>query len=63
MSVKALLRRVYKLEPKPSRILRKIGGSIERFESEMQAGIEAGIYDPLDMPGVVNCIKRWLRTS
>ena len=50
MSVKALLRRVSKLEPKPSKILRAIGGSVERFEGEIQAGIDDGKYCPQDMP-------------
>jgi hypothetical protein len=59
MGVKGLIARVHKLEPKPSKALRKIGGSIEKFEAEMQAGIDAGTYDPDDMPIVVKCIKRW----
>ena len=48
MTVKALLARVSRLEPKPSRILNLIGGSLEKFEAEIQAGIEAGKYCPND---------------
>ena len=60
MAVKALLRRVSKLEPKPSRILLKIGGSIEKFEAEVQAGIDDGKYCPDDMPIALYCIRKWI---
>lgn len=59
MAVKALLRRVRKLEPQPSRILLKIGGSIEKFEAEIQAGIDDGRYCPQDMPIVARVIRKW----
>ena len=59
MSVKALLRRVSKLEPKPSKILLKIGGSIEKFDAQVQAGIEEGRYDRADMPIVARAIRKW----
>jgi hypothetical protein len=59
MAVKALLRRVSKLEPKPSKILLKIGGSIEKFEAEIEAGIDDGRYCPQDMPIVVHAVRKW----
>lgn len=61
MSVKALLKRVRRLEPKPSRILLKLGGSMEKFEALVQEGIEAERYCPHDLPRLVTCFKRWIR--
>lgn len=58
--IKGLVARVHRLEPKPSRILLKLGGSIERFQASIQQGIEEGRYDPLDMPIVVHCLKKWV---
>jgi hypothetical protein len=63
VSVKVLLRRVGKLEPKPSKMPLKLGGSVETFESVILAGIEAAKYDERDLPVVMACIKRWARTS
>ena len=60
MGVKGLPGRVRKLEPKPSLVLRGIGGSIRAFEVEAQAGIKAGRYCPEDMPLVVECLRRWI---
>ncbi|SEP49920.1 hypothetical protein SAMN02990966_07454 [Rhodospirillales bacterium URHD0017] len=59
MAVKGLLSRVRRLEPKPSRILLKIGGSFEKFDAEIEAGMASGKYDPLDMPTVAYCVKKW----
>ena len=59
MAVKALLTRVRKLEPKASKILLKIGGSVEKFEAEIQAGIDDGRYCRQDMPIVARAIRKW----
>jgi hypothetical protein len=59
MGVKAQLRRVSRLEPKPSRVLRAMGGSIEKFEAKIQAGIDAGTYCKRDMPFVLSTLRKW----
>jgi hypothetical protein len=59
MSVKALFKRVSKLEPKPSKILLNIGGSLEKFEAEIQAGIDDGRYCADDMAVIVKVIRKW----
>ncbi len=57
--VKGLLARVRKLEPKAGAVARRLG-SLEQFNAEVQAGIAAGRYDPVDMPDVAYCIRRWV---
>jgi hypothetical protein len=58
VGLKGLAARVRRLEPTAGRVERCIG-SVERFEADVQAGIEAGRYDPLDMPDVALCVRRW----
>lgn len=59
-SVKALLYRARKLErantPLP---LFKFFGSPDEFAEHVQIGIDAGSYDPRDMPVVVKSVRRW----
>lgn len=57
--LKGLIARVRKLEPKPGKVLRGIG-SLDVFEADCKAGIDAGRLDPEDMPGVLYCIRRWV---
>lgn len=59
VGIKGLAARVRKLEPRAGYVTRLLG-SLERFEAEVQAGIEAGCYDPVDMPEVVMCIRQWI---
>lgn len=33
---------------------------MEKFEAEVEEGIEAGRYCPHDMPAIVRCFKRWI---
>ncbi|WP_421999126.1 hypothetical protein [Reyranella sp.] len=49
-----------KLDPKTSLVLRGIGGSLEIFEAEAQAGIKAGRHCPDDKPVVVDCLRQWI---
>jgi hypothetical protein len=34
-------------------------GSVEAWEATMQAGIDAGTLDPIDMPVVIASVRRW----
>jgi len=34
-------------------------GSLDAYADEVQAGIDAGTYDRIDMPIVLACIRRW----
>jgi hypothetical protein len=36
-------------------------GSLDAFEAELQQGIVAGKLCHLDVPVIVNCIRRWHR--
>lgn len=63
-SAQALLKRVQRLEaartPKPSPI-EAIYGSVDAFAAECMAGVEAGKLCPIDMPVVIECLRRWHR--
>ena len=61
--IKGLIGRVKRLEPKPGKVLRAIGGDLERWEAKIRAGIEAGRYCPRDMPDVLYCIRRWVKAG
>ena len=57
-----MLRRVQRLEqsrlgpPSPFTVHY---GSFEAFEAEVQAKVDAGQLDRIDMAGVVNALRRW----
>ncbi len=36
-------------------------GTLDAFTNELRAGIASGIYDPRDMPVVIDSIERWHR--
>lgn len=62
-AIRALLTRVTRLEqarvPGCSPFVSAFG-SFEAFAAKCEAGITAGIYDPLDMPCVLASIHRWI---
>ncbi|AXQ94805.1 hypothetical protein LV780_13895 [Cereibacter azotoformans] len=62
--VRGMLQRVAKLEAartsKPSPI-EAIYGSVDAFAAECMAGVEAGKLCPVDMPVVIECLRRWHR--
>lgn len=60
--VRSLLTRVAKLEQArsaPRSPFEFAYGSLEAFEAEIQAGIDAGTLDSRDMPIVLRCVRRW----
>ena len=62
MSVRAMLARVRRLEQArraPRSPFEVAHGSLETWETEAQAGIDAGMLDEIDMPVVIACVKRW----
>ncbi|QZP07084.1 hypothetical protein [Caenibius sp. WL] len=61
-SVRSLLSRVQRLEKArtvPRSPFEVAYGSLDAFAEEVQAGIDAGAYDRIDMPIVLICIRRW----
>ena len=61
-SVRAMLARVQRLEQArqaPRSPIEVAYGSLEAWESETQAKIEAGTLDRIDMPVVIACVRRW----
>ena len=62
-SPRALLARVQKLEATKLSHFEKLLGPFEQFEAECRAGIEAGKYDPRDMPVVINCVRSWYQVA
>lgn len=59
-NAKAMLQRVRRLERSHVSPLLKRIGSMEALEAHAQAGIDAGAYDPQDVPVVVSAVRRWL---
>ena len=59
--VRALAERVRRLEQARVSPWARAFGTPEQLEAEAQAGIDAGIYDRLDMPAVVASVQRWMR--
>ncbi|HSX53886.1 MAG TPA: hypothetical protein VLG14_01185 [Sphingomonas sp.] len=61
MSVRAMLTRVKRLEAARavSSPFQRWFGSADAFCHEVWAGIDAGTYDPRDMPVVIASIERW----
>ncbi len=63
-SVQSMLSRVRRLEAAraaPVSPFARVYGSMDEFEAEANAGIEAGQLDSVDMPIVVACLRRWDR--
>jgi len=61
-STRALISRVAKLEAArraPQSPFEVAYGSLAAFESDTQKGIVEGRLDPVDMPRVIECIRRW----
>lgn len=65
-SAQALLKRVQRLEaartPKPSPI-EALYGSVDAFAAEVQAKVGEGKLCPVDMPVVIECLRRWHRNG
>jgi hypothetical protein len=34
-------------------------GSLEAWEADVHRGIDSGTYDPIDMPVVIRCVRKW----
>lgn len=62
-SIKALLRRVQKLQQARTGHVSRMVGPIDEFEAEAKAGIKAGRNDPNDMPIVVIAIRQWIKSG
>lgn len=62
-SIRALLRRVERLQQARVGHVARMVGPIDEFEAETKAGINAGRYDPNDMPIVVIAIKQWIESG
>lgn len=62
-NVRAMLARVQRLEAAPSTAspFARLYGSFENFADEAQADIDAGTLDRIDMPIVLECLRRWER--
>lgn len=60
---RAMLRRVRRLQQARIGHVARVIGSIDEFEAETKAGINAGRYDPNDMPIVVIAIKQWIESG
>jgi hypothetical protein len=61
-SVGSMLSRVRRLEgarAAPVSPFAQVYGSIEAFEAEVQADINAGKLDRVDMPIILACLRRW----
>lgn len=61
-SARSLLARVQRLEEarRAPRSPFEVGwGSVDAWAAEVQAGIDAGRYDAIDMAHVVTCIRKW----
>ena len=61
MSVRAMLARVQRLEQarRPTSPFEIWFGSLEAWEAECQAGIDAGQLDSRDVPVVMMAVRRW----
>lgn len=63
-SPRSLLSQVKQLkaaqEPRPSPIA-ALYGSVDAFAAECMAGVEASKLCPVDMPVVMDCLRRWER--
>lgn len=60
--VDALLRRVQRIErarTAPRSPIERAYGSMDAYAAGVQAGIDAGTYDPTDMPVILTCLQQW----
>lgn len=65
-SVRSMLSRVRRLEAArvaPVSPFARVYGSMDAFEAETKAAIEAGQLDTVDMPIVIACLRRWDRAG
>lgn len=61
-SARAMLARVQKLETagtSPRTPIELAYGSLEAWEAEVLADMETGKADPVEMPVVLKCVRRW----
>jgi hypothetical protein len=61
-AVRSLLTRAARLEQarvSPRTPIELAYGNLEAWEAEVQADIDAGKADPVDMPVVLMCVRRW----
>lgn len=60
--VRSMLARVQRLEQarvRPRSPFEAAYGSLDAFEANTQAGIDAGELCSIDMPIILNCVRRW----
>jgi hypothetical protein len=60
--VRSMLARVQRLEQArtaPRSLFEAAWGSLDAFEADTQAEIDAGMLCGTDMPIIIACIKRW----
>jgi len=60
-AVRSMLARVQRLEQATVSPWLNLLGPLDKFEAAVRDGIVEGRYDPLDMPLVVVCVRRWER--
>lgn len=61
-SVRSMLGRVQKLEQArraPHSPFEVSAGSVEAWAAEVQAEIDGGRLDRIDMPVVITCVRKW----
>ena len=61
MSVRAMLARVQRLEHsrRPTSPFELWFGTLDVWEADCWAGIDAGLLDPTDVPLVLTAVRRW----
>jgi hypothetical protein len=62
MSVRSMLARVQRIEharTAPRSLIEAAYGSLDVFEADTRAAIDAGELCSIDMPIIIDCIKRW----
>ena len=61
--VRSMLARVQRLEQSrsPTSPFERAYGSLDAWEAECRAGIDAGVLDSRDVPVVVMAVRRWHR--
>ena len=61
VGVRSMLARAKRLEAARTMAspIQRAYGSLEAFDSEAQAGIDAGTLDGRDMPVILTAVRRW----
>jgi chromosome condensin MukBEF MukE localization factor len=61
--VRSMLDRVRRLEAARAMVspIQRWFGSVESFEADVRAGMDAGALDRRDMTDVLACVQRWHR--